>query len=200
VKDIRICYVGDSFVNGTGDPDKLGWTGRLSRCAESDGAEITHYNLGIRRETSGDILQRWAKECRARLPEVSDNRVVFSFGVNDAVVEEGTPRVGVETSVANARAILTEALSFYSVIMVGPPPIDDEMLNKTIRELDEKYADLCRELKVPYLSVFDRLAGDALWQREVSSNDGAHPRSEGYALLADYIRGWEGWWFRNPEA
>jgi len=197
VKDIRICYVGDSFVNGTGDPEKLGWTGRLSRYAESDGIEITHYNLGIRRETSSNILQRWAAECRARLPEGSDNRVVFSFGVNDAVVENGAPRVGVEASVANARAILTEALSSYRVIMVGPPPIDDEALNVKIRELDLRYAGLCRELKVPYLSVFERLAGDALWQSEVSSNDGAHPRSEGYARLAEYIRGWEGWWFRS---
>jgi len=197
VRDIRICYVGDSFVNGTGDPEKLGWTGRLSRYAESDGIEITHYNLGIRRETSQDISQRWAAECRARLPEGFDNRVVFSFGVNDAVVENGIQRVDTELSIANARAILMEALNSYSVIMVGPPPIDDEALNVKIRELDLQYAGLCRELKVPYLSIFERLAGDALWQSEVSSNDGAHPRSEGYALLAEYIRGWEGWWFRN---
>jgi len=197
VRDIRICYVGDSFVNGTGDPEKLGWAGRLSRDAERGGIEVTHYNLGVRRETSSDIVQRWAAECRARLPEGSDNRVVFSFGVNDAVVENGSPRVGIEESVANARAILTEAMISYSVIMVGPPPIDDEGLNVTIRELDEKYARLCAELRVPYLSVFERLAGDALWNSEVSGNDGAHPRSEGYARLADCIRSWEGWWFRR---
>lgn len=197
MKDIRICYVGDSFVNGTGDPDKLGWVGRLSRNAESDGIEITHYNLGIRRETSSDIVQRWASECRARLPDGSDNRVVFSFGVNDAVVEKGSPRVGVDVSVVNARAILTEALRSYAVIMVGPPPIDDDALNVKIRELDEKYAGLCRELKVPYLSVFDRLAGDAVWNCEVKGNDGAHPRAEGYTRLAEYIQSWEGWWFRN---
>ena len=25
----RICFFGDSFVNGTGDDDALGWVGRL---------------------------------------------------------------------------------------------------------------------------------------------------------------------------
>jgi hypothetical protein len=28
--DIRICFVGDSFVDGTCDPDYLGWTGSLT--------------------------------------------------------------------------------------------------------------------------------------------------------------------------
>lgn len=28
-KDIRIFFVGDSFVNGTGDEEALGWAGRL---------------------------------------------------------------------------------------------------------------------------------------------------------------------------
>jgi len=36
MQDIRICYVGDSFVNGTGDPAKLGWTGRLSASSQSN--------------------------------------------------------------------------------------------------------------------------------------------------------------------
>ena len=197
MKDIRICYVGDSFVNGTGDPEKLGWAGRLSRYAEKEGVEITHYNLGVRRETSHDIAQRWVSECQARLPEGCNKRVVFSFGVNDAVAENGYPRVPVDVSVANAKSILKEAKQYYPVVMVGPPPIDDESLNERIRELDERYARLCVELSVSYLSIFDRLQDDEVWKKEVSGNDGAHPRAEGYALLAEYIRSWEGWWFKS---
>lgn len=26
---MRICFIGDSFVNGTGDPECLGWAGRI---------------------------------------------------------------------------------------------------------------------------------------------------------------------------
>lgn len=32
-QEIRICFVGESFVNGTGDPAFLGWTGRV--CANA---------------------------------------------------------------------------------------------------------------------------------------------------------------------
>jgi len=46
-QEIRICFVGESFVNGTGDPEFLGWTGRVCRDAQRKGYEITHYNLGV---------------------------------------------------------------------------------------------------------------------------------------------------------
>lgn len=89
--DIRICFVGDSFVNGTGDETALGWTGRL--CASANRvASITYYNLGIRRDTSHDILQRWERECALRLPGFCDGRLVFSCGVNDMVIENGRLR------------------------------------------------------------------------------------------------------------
>jgi len=197
MQDIRICYVGDSFVNGTGDPAKLGWTGRLSASSQSNSRDITHYNLGIRRDTSEDILKRWEDECQARLPEVSENKVVFSFGVNDTVVENGQKRVSLENSIENARKMLLKASEKYDVIMIGMPPIDDEEQNKVIKELDTKYQVLCNELNIPYLSIYERLANDKIWKSEVSSNDGAHPRDKGYELLANFIEEWTGWWFKD---
>ena len=35
---MRICFIGDSFVNGTGDDDCLGWAGRLGAGARPGGA------------------------------------------------------------------------------------------------------------------------------------------------------------------
>jgi len=61
---MRICFVGDSFVNGTGDPEYLGWTGIICAVTRSWGYDITYYNLGIRRETSADILARWGRHGR----------------------------------------------------------------------------------------------------------------------------------------
>jgi len=197
MRDIRICYVGDSFINGTGDPDKLGWTGRLSASSQNDNRDITHYNLGIRRNTSEDILKRWESECQARLPEISVNKVVFSFGVNDTVIENGQKRVSLENSIENARKILLKASTKYDVIMIGMPPIDDEEQNKVIKELDTKYKILCNELSIPYLSIYERLVNDKIWKNEVSSNDGAHPRDKGYEFLASFIEKWTGWWFKD---
>lgn len=56
--DIRICFVGDSFVNGIGDERALGWAGRLCAAANARGVPVTYYNLGVRRNTSKDILLR----------------------------------------------------------------------------------------------------------------------------------------------
>lgn len=197
MRDVRICYVGDSFVNGTGDPTKLGWTGRLSQNSQNNNLDITHYNLGIRRETSGDILKRWEAECHARLPEVSENKVVFSFGVNDTVMENGQKRVSLAKSIENAKTILVRASKKYDVIMIGLPPIDDEEQNKMIKELDIEYQALCHALEIPYLSVFEKLANDQRWKNEVLSNDGAHPRDKGYEILANHIKNWSGWWFKT---
>ena len=116
MRDVSICYVGDSFVNGTGDPEKLGWTGRLSAKSQNGNIDITHYNLGIRRNTSEDVLKRWESECQARLPEISDNKVIFSFGVNDTVIENGQKRVSLENSIANTKTKYLSKINFKSII------------------------------------------------------------------------------------
>jgi len=195
MEDIRICFVGDSFVNGTGDPEKLGWAGRLCKAAENEDREITFYNLGIRRNTSSDILGRWEAECEPRLIQGCDARFVLSFGVNDIVIENGSQRVDTKTSLANAKTILTKATARYKSLMIGPPPIDDDAANLRIRRLDRLLARLCRELSVPYLSVYERLEEDPTWRSEVASNAGAHPQAGGYTLLAEFIQDWEKWWF-----
>ena len=93
---MRICFIGDSFVNGTGDPKYLGWTGRVCRAASGQRQDITYYNLGVRGETSADIETRWLSEISCRLPHYCDGRIVFSFGVNDTYFENGKTRVEVE--------------------------------------------------------------------------------------------------------
>ena len=88
-QDIRICFIGDSLVNGTGDEAALGWAGRLCAMANASDIPVTYYNLGIRRDTSKDILLRWESECTLRLPDSCDGRIVLSCGVNDTVIENG---------------------------------------------------------------------------------------------------------------
>ncbi|MGC9352170.1 MAG: GDSL-type esterase/lipase family protein [Sulfurovum sp.] len=197
MQDIRICYVGDSFVNGTGDPEKLGWTGRLSSMSESRERQITHYNLGVRRETSADILRRWEDEVSCRLVDSEETYVVFSFGVNDTVWEEGGVRIGLTESLENLEKIVLKAKKHYPVIMVGPPPVEDEEQNERIKRYDAAYREFCEEYFVAYLSIFDRLSSNETWGREVSGNDGAHPHAKGYKLLADTVYQWDTWWFKG---
>ena len=195
MEDIRICYIGDSFVKGTGDSKMLGWAGRLSLMSQKSGQEITHYNLGVRRDTSSDILARWELEAHVRLPSFSINCVVFSFGVNDTVIENNRVRVSLVDSMKNAREILGIAKVKYNVLMIGPPPIDNEQQNIRIKSYDEAYSTVCQMLGINYLSIFDTLIDNPNWINDIRSNDGIHPKENSYELLSQHIYNWDGWWF-----
>ena len=193
MKHLRICFVGDSFVNGTGDPACLGWAGRLCAAAQQQGHEITYYNLGIRRQTSQDITDRWQAEVAARLPTGCEGRIVFSFGVNDTALKDGKERVTQPESLEHTRRILLAARQCFPTIMVGPPPILEDEHNQRIARLSEQLALVCEVVEVPYLEVFAPLQQVSTWKEEIASNDGSHPRATGYAMLTQLIQAWSAW-------
>ncbi|MEA5570684.1 GDSL-type esterase/lipase family protein [Calothrix sp. UHCC 0171] len=196
---VRICFVGESFVNGTGDSECLGWTGRICVDANKRGYDITYYNLGVRRETTEELKQRWRNEVIYRLPSDCNGRVVFSFGVNDTVIINGKLRVSLLNSIFNVRQILREAKELYPVLMVGPPPMLDNDQNTRIAELSKYFARICRELDIPYLDVFSVLKQSNIWFDEVYAYDKAHPRAGGYQAFADIVKNWDAWlnWLPN---
>jgi acyl-CoA thioesterase I len=192
-QDIRICFVGDSFVNGTGDRTYLGWTGRLCQGLAAQGLDITHYNLGIRRDTSADIERRWKAETTWRLSQGADNRIVFSFGTNDSTWENGQQRVQRVDSLNHCRQILTVAKQHYPVLMISPPPIADAQQNDRTALLCEDFLMACLALNIPYLDIFTPLRQSLSWQASVAAGDGAHPGAEGYEEMAGLIQSWSVW-------
>ena len=197
MKHLRICFVGDSFVNGTGDPECLGWAGRICVAAQQQGHDITYYNLGIRRQTSQDIAHRWQAEISARLPTEYDGRVVFSFGVNDITLENGKTRIPFSQSIEHARMILSTAKNRFPTIMIGPPPVLEEEENQRIAHLSQAFARLCEALSVPYLEVYTPLLQISAWKNEIASNDSYHPQANGYTMLGRLVEEWSAWqaWF-----
>jgi acyl-CoA thioesterase I len=183
-----VIFFGDSFVAGVGDDTGLGWVGRVVAGAFAAGVPLTAYNLGVRRETSADVLERWEAEARPRVSRDADCRVVFSFGANDATVENGSPRVSAADSVAGlSQAIAGAAQLALPVLVVGPPSAnDDEQQNRIIR-LSGSFAEVAEDRGVPYVDVAGPLRASPTWSREAEAGDGAHPGREGYALLADLV-------------
>lgn len=59
---LRICFGGNSITNGTGDDEYLGWPGRLCAAERARSHDFSHYNLGIRGDTSEMIEARWRDE------------------------------------------------------------------------------------------------------------------------------------------
>jgi len=191
--DVRICFFGDSLVNGTGDPDCRGWVGRVCAAARQNGTDVTCYNLGIRRDTSADILGRWRREADLRLPPEYSRRLVFSFGTNDCIFESGLPRVPLLQTVSNVNAILAAAVAYAPTIMISPAPNSESDVNARIQELVPALGAACYALGVPFLDVFSRLKSSSTWMREVTLGDGAHPGRQGYEELALLVDRWPAW-------
>lgn len=193
MKDIRICFIGDSFVNGTGDEKMLGWAGRLCAEARQHGHDITYYNLGIRRNTSTDILQRWSEVSLRQQPDC-DNRIVLSCGVNDTTIENGALRVDFETSLQNMRDLFARMQSSPGLV-VGPPPVDDEQQNQRIQTLSNAMQIEAEKAGLSFIPLFDHLIQDSTYLAEIAQNDGAHPRLTGYDKMTRIILDSGKWWF-----
>ncbi|PSM48050.1 lipase [Chroococcidiopsis sp. CCALA 051] len=190
---MRICFIGDSFVNGTGDPECLGWTGRICVAAQKQGYDVTYYNLGVRRETSADIKARWLQEVSCRLSPADDGRVVFSFGTNDTTIETDKTRIEFVKSTENTRQILQVAKQRFPVLMVGAPPLLDTEQNSRTARLLKQFEQICLTKDIPYLDIFTPLQKSQIWLQEVADYDGAHPRAAGYQEIANSVQNWSGW-------
>ena len=201
-KDIRICFIGDSLVNGACDETTLGWTGRVCANANNNGNRFTYYNLGIRGNTSSDILNRWKHECFDRLPDTCDARVVFSCGINDTVFLDGKTRLTIEESISNIKFLLDEA-SKYKLILVGPPPVIDNEQNKRIELLSDRYRSEAEKQIVPFIDLFHPLIEDQAYLQDISKNDecyppGYHPTSIGYSKISEIVCRSKNWWYPSP--
>jgi acyl-CoA thioesterase-1 len=189
---MRICFFGDSIVNGTGDDDALGWVGRVMAAARRKRLDVTYYNLGVRRDTSADIAQRWRAEAGKRFPPESRKRLAFSFGTNDCMSDpHGNARVPHARTLDNAKRILQEAAVVAPTIMLGPAPtLDQVLVDDRVRNISHDLEASCAEIGIPFLETFTFVAACPAWRREAKEGDGTHPNREGYAALAEFIWDW----------
>lgn len=197
MNDVRICFIGDSYVLGVGDPDCLGWSGRLCVNARRAGHNLTGYNLGVRRETSADIARRWLAECAPRLPATTENHVVFSFGLNDVTIENAARRVPEDETLTNLHTMLVAAKARYRTLVIGPVAVPDMERNAPLLRLSDGMEKVAAGLGIPYLALFTHFVDDMQWMKEIRENDGAHPRAAGYVKMAALIEAWPQWWFRT---
>lgn len=194
-------FVGDSLVAGVGDPTGRGWVGRCVAAAYEAGTAVTPYNLGVRGDTSRDVLQRWEGEARPRLAAEAAMRVVFSFGANDTIREGGELRVPTDESIANLDAVLVRAAALaLPAFIVGPSPVDDEHQRQRSLELARRMGHVAASRGVPFVDVASAINRSDVWRDEAARGDGAHPRAGGYELLAELIRGPWLTWLQRPTA
>ena len=185
--DVRVCFLGDSLTAGVGDVGQRGWVGRLVEGSTPGDVELTHYNLGVRTDTSSEVLARWHAEVAARRAPKAACALVVSFGVNDAR-DRFVDTHPVSLASANLAALLDGAAEeSLPVLAVGLVPVADAGHNARSVDYDRAFQEVCRTRGVPFIEVFEAMVHTEAWTREVASGDGLHPSAGGYQALADLI-------------
>lgn len=187
VRDIRVCFAGDSYVAGLGDSTALGWVGRVVAHAHAAGTPLTSYQLGIRRNTSQDVAGRVREETARRLADADDGLVIVSFGVNDTLVEGGRQRVTAAETLAAFERMVRE-LAPTPVALVGPPAVDDDAHNSRLRPLNAALRTTAATLGVDFFEVFTTLEHDEIWREQLRAHDGYHPDAPGYERFFRAVR------------
>lgn len=196
-RNVVLTAIGDSFISGQGDPKGQGWFTRVVGRMHQPNLTLTPYNLGVRGNSSADIVDRWRHECEPRWREDSERRLVVSVGLHDVFANVSLARHRL-----NLANILDDARrAGISTFMVSPPPIADESTNTEIAVVVEAQADVCSRRAVPYVDCFGPLRGHDQWRSEMAAGDGIHPGSTGYGLMAWLVLhgGW-GQWLNLPDA
>jgi lysophospholipase L1-like esterase len=191
-RDVGLVFVGDSLVAGVGDPKGQGWVSRVVGRTHHPDLELTAYNLGVRGDTTADVLARWKQEAAPRWQGRTEKRLVVSVGGNDAAT--GVTLARHRLNLAN---ILDDAASAgIGTFVVSPPPSDDADLNSKLEVLVEAQADVCSRRTVPFVDCYRPLVGHEQWQSDLAaSRVKGHPGQAGYGLLAWLVlhSGWGAW-------
>ncbi|MGE9809435.1 MULTISPECIES: GDSL-type esterase/lipase family protein [unclassified Janibacter] len=191
-RDVGLVFIGASMVAGVGDPKGQGWVGRVVGRTPTSDIELSSYNLGVRGQTSADVLARWQQECGLRWAGRSERRLVISFGTND--IAAGISLARHRLNLAN---ILDECASQgIGTFVVSPPPSDDPETNVGLESLVAAQADVCSRRGVPFVDCYAPLAVHEQWQSDMAaSRVPHHPGQAGYGLIAWLVlhHGWAEW-------
>jgi acyl-CoA thioesterase-1 len=191
LRDVRLVVVGDAFAAGVGDPKALGWVGRVVARSQSPDLALTTYNLGVRDDSSADVLDRWREESARRFAPGTEHRLVLAMGHGDVAQGLSTAR-----SRLNLANVLDDAAAYtIPTLVVGPAPMLDPSFDDRLRVVAEAQADVCGRRGVPFVDCFEPLLRHEQWQSDLATGDGIHPGQAGYGLIAWLVlhQGWPEW-------
>ena len=188
----KILVFGDSIVYGQLDLEMGGWVNRLRlTLANDDSICSCHvFNMGISGQTTGEVLERLDRECGGRVLADAANLIILAAGINDSQIINGEILVDKHTFRHNVRDLIIHARNHTPrVIYLGLTPVDDansdpvpwdrtrRWKNSLVKEYDDIIREVCEEMGVKYIHVFDKID-------PTTNADGLHPSEAGHEILA----------------
>ncbi len=191
-RDLALVFLGASLVAGVGDPKGQGWVTRVVGRTQHPDVTLNAYNLGVRGDTSAELLERWASEVPRRWAGRTERRLVVSVGTGDIL--RGITLARHRLNLAN---LLDDAASQgVATFVVSPPPSDDDELNTRLEVLVDAQGDVCARRGVPFVDCYAPLLGHDQWRTDLAASQVPHhPGQAGYGLIAWLVlhNGWTEW-------
>lgn len=203
---VYILAFGDSAVYGAWDFEGSGWVQRLRHFAEkridkASGEINVVYNCGIGGHTTRDLLKHFEAECQARVMDatISKSVIAISLGVNDSayVQSEKANWVPKEEFAKNLKKLFKISRKYTnSIFFISLQPIDDSKTNpfagdkdlfytnKNIKEYDEIAKLICKQEKIEFIDIYDRLKDS----KRLTAEDGLHLNSKGHELIFETVK------------
>ena len=200
----NILIFGASGTYGAWDR-KGGWAQRLRGFLDektlSGLYEHLIYNLGVSGNTTEDLLERFEFETKQRLKEEKEEPIfIFLTGMNDSqfIHSKNQVRFTPEQYKDNLEKLLNLAQKFsLKIIFMGLWPVDETKTtpipwnadksykNEYIQKFNEILRVFCKENKVPFIEIFDKLMNI---DYKNLLEDGLHPDSEGHQKIFEIVK------------
>ena len=145
---VKVLCFGDSITQLGTDPYLLGWTSLLSqayaRRIDVVNRGLSGYNTTWALEALKHIIEEWKPN--------SPSLITIFFGANDAALENGNCRkqhVPVAIYKSNLETIiksLREAFLGCKIILISPPPVNEDVRDARANAQTSLYAEACVQL------------------------------------------------------
>lgn len=181
-------FFGDSITLGVNVTAEDVWTGLVATHLTTRGLPVpptTFYNLGVRKNTSKLIAERFHDEYNRRLLPETESYFVIMCGNVDMAMPQDTTVLSVDESLTHTQELLKLAKTKGTVLFLSGTPVKNEEHNARISKLALLQGKLCAELEIDFVNLHDILSQNATYLQDL--NDGVHPQEMGNVAIADTI-------------
>jgi acyl-CoA thioesterase I len=193
---MEILIFGDSITWGEGDyEEKGGWAGRMKMSLTP---KHQLHNLGVRGDTSGNLVSRLEGDVQKILGKTNKALILIAIGINDCQLLLGKTKVSEKRFKENLKVILEKAQRYsQKVAFVGLTPVDEDKTSLPFwrlvhsRQMDqvEKYNGMIREFcGVNMINFIDILGAFVKRDFKKLFDDGLHPNPKGHQLIYETVK------------
>ena len=180
MKDTVTIIFGDSIAYGLYD-EELGWVYRLKRKLESNNYV---FNLAIPGQSSKDILNKFEIELKSRYNEVDDFKIIFSFGIKDALLlsKDNNHLNNFKNNILEIiNKTKTYTKEIYFIGLINPDTnkrVEYDL--KHVTSIENTLEEICNKEKINYIKINHLINKNLL-------ADGLHPNSIGHEKISEEV-------------